>query len=72
MAGVECVQDELGAVEAPQEPVFYTVVSGNELIHIAKVQYGYASKYIKIYDANQPMLSHPNNIYSGQSLRIPA
>lgn len=27
---------------------------------------------VDVSEANQPMLSHPNNIYSGQSLRIPA
>lgn len=72
VAGVERVQDQLAVVDASEEPVFYTVVSGDDLTHIAKVQYGSANKYMKIFEANQPMLSHPNNIYSGQSLRIPA
>ncbi len=72
VAGVEHVQDQLGVVEAATEPVFYTVVSGDSLSHIAKVQYGNANAYMKIFEANQPMLSHPDKIYPGQMLRIPA
>jgi nucleoid-associated protein YgaU len=32
---------------------------------------GDAMKYTVIFEANQPMLKHPNKIYPGQSLRIP-
>lgn len=72
VAGVENVQDQLGVVEAAVEPVFYTVVSGDTLSKIAKEQYGNANSYMKIFEANKPMLSHPDKIYPGQSLRIPA
>lgn len=65
-------QDQLGVVEAEIEPVFYTVVSGDTLSKIAKEQYGNANAYMKIFEANKPMLNHPDKIYSGQSLRIPA
>jgi nucleoid-associated protein YgaU len=71
VTGVENVQDQLGVVEAAVEPVFYTVVSGDTLSHIAKVQYGNANHYMKIFEANKPMLSNPDKIYPGQSLRIP-
>jgi nucleoid-associated protein YgaU len=27
---------------------------------------------MKIFEANKPMLSHPDKIYPGQNLRIPA
>ncbi len=50
---------------------FYTVVSGDTLSKIAAAQYGDASKYTVIFEANQPMLKDPNKIYPGQSLRIP-
>jgi nucleoid-associated protein YgaU len=73
--GVENVQDQLGVISAPEaveEPVFYTVVSGDTLSKIAKEQYGNANDYMKIFEANKPMLSHPDKIYPGQSLRIPA
>lgn len=72
VAGVEHVQDQLGVVEAAVEPVFYTVASGDTLSKIAKEQYGNANAYMKIFEANKPMLSHPDKIYPGQSLRISA
>ena len=71
VAGVENLQDQLGVVEAAAEPVFYTVVSGDTLSHIAKAQYGSADAYMKIFEANKPMLSSPDKIYPGQTLRIP-
>jgi len=54
------------------ETKFYTVKSGDTLSSIAKQVYGDANQYNKIFTANQPMLSHPDKIYPGQSLRIPA
>ena len=33
---------------------------------------GDASKYPVIFEANKPMLTHPDKIYPGQKLRIPA
>jgi nucleoid-associated protein YgaU len=50
---------------------FYTVQKGDTLSAIAKKQYGDANKYMVIFEANKPMLSHPDKIYPGQSLRIP-
>jgi hypothetical protein len=29
------------------------------------------NQYVKIFEANRPMLSHPDKIYPGQTLRIP-
>jgi len=72
VAGVEHVQDQLGVIEPAVEPVFYTVVKGDTLSKIAKEQYGNANAYMKIFEANKPMLSHPDKIYPGQMLRIPA
>lgn len=71
VAGVEHVQDQLGVVEAAAEPVFYTVVKGDSLSKIAKEHYGNANAYMKIFEANKPMLTHPDKIYPGQMLRIP-
>ena len=53
------------------EPVFYTVKKGDTLSHIAKETLGSANKYMAIFEANKPMLSHPDKIYPGQVLRIP-
>ncbi len=52
-------------------PVFHTVVSGDTLSAIAKKTLGSANKYPAIFEANKPMLSHPDEIYPGQGLRIP-
>jgi nucleoid-associated protein YgaU len=71
VAGVAKVNDML-TVEAPQpESQWHTVVSGDNLSKIAKKFYGDANKYPVIFEANKPMLKHPDKIYPGQVLRIP-
>jgi nucleoid-associated protein YgaU len=72
VAGVASVDDRL-EVPARPEPVadFHTVVSGDNLSKIAKKFYGDANKYPVIFEANKPMLAHPDKIYPGQVLRIP-
>ncbi|MEN8659016.1 MAG: peptidoglycan-binding protein LysM [Marivita sp.] len=64
----------VSAVEAdtPDEPVFHEVVKGDTLWAIAEKTLGNGSKYNAIFEANRPMLSHPDKIYPGQVLRIPA
>ncbi len=57
--------------EESLEPTFYTVKSGDTLSKISKQFYGDANQYNKIFEANKPMLSHPDKIYPGQNLRIP-
>lgn len=79
--GVAQVDDQLTVREAtgqtaaptPAEPPakFYTVKKGDTLSAIAKAEYGAASKYPKIFEANKPMLKDPDKIYPGQVLRIP-
>lgn len=49
----------------------YTVEKGDTLWTIAKSYYGDGSKYQKIVEANQPMITNPDEIYPGQVLRIP-
>ncbi len=71
VAGVVSVNDML-TVNSPQdESKWHSVVSGDTLSKIAKAFYGDANKYPVIFDANKPMLSHPDKIYPGQMLRIP-
>ena len=50
---------------------FYTVVKGDTLSKISKQFYGSAQKYQIIFEANRPLLQHPDKIYPGQVLRIP-
>lgn len=54
-----------------EESQYHDVVSGDTLSAIAKKYYGDANQYHKIFEANKPMLSHPDKIYVGQKLRIP-
>ena len=68
-AGIARVDDRL-EVTGPKA-VFYTVVSGDTLSKIAKQHYGDANKYNAIFEANKPMLTHPDKIFPGQVLRIP-
>ena len=66
----------VGAVETTDdadtaEAVFHTVVKGDTLSAIAKKTLGNANLYNQMFEANKPMLSHPDKIYPGQVLRIP-
>ena len=73
--GIASVDDRMTvAVAEVEEPVaqFHTVASGDTLGKIAKTYYGNAMKYPVIFEANKPMLEHPDKIYPGQVLRIPA
>jgi nucleoid-associated protein YgaU len=64
---------EADAPVAAKDPVFYTVKKGDNLWKIAEAQYGKGkgAKNTAIFDANKPMLTHPDKIYPGQVLRIP-
>ena len=53
------------------DPVFHTVEKGDTLWAMAEKMLGSGSKYNAIFEANRPMLSHPDKIYPGQTLRIP-
>jgi len=74
--GIASVEDnmtvaEVEEIEEAAMAQFHTVVSGDTLGKIAKEFYGDAMKYPVIFEANKPMLSHPDKIYPGQVLRIP-
>jgi nucleoid-associated protein YgaU len=61
-----------GPTPAPSQ--MYTVKKGDTLSAIAERVYGKgkAMEHRAIFDANKPMLTHPDKIYPGQVLRIPA
>lgn len=50
----------------------YTVVSGDSLSKIAKKHYGDANKWRRIFEANQDLIKDPDEIYPGQTLKIPS
>lgn len=72
IAGVVSVDDSI-TVSGPTAPPsrFVEVKAGDTLSKIAKEVYGDPNKYTKIFEANKPLLSHPDKIYPGQMLRIP-
>lgn len=69
--GVASVEDHLEVEEPAPEAEYHTVLRGDTLWAISKKFYGAGSKYMMIFEANTPMLSHPDKIYVGQVLRIP-
>ena len=68
---VATVNDMMTVATPADESKYYTVVKGDNLSKISKAQYGDANKYMTIFEANRPMLQHPDKIYPGQVLRIP-
>lgn len=70
--GVGSVSDNMTVTSSAAEARFHTVAKGDTLSAIAKTYYGNANKYMIIFEANKPMLTHPDKIYPGQMLRIPA
>ena len=72
IAGVASVDDQItvtGPVVAAAR--FVVVKKGDTLSAISLAVYGKASRYNDIFEANKPLLSHPDKIYPGQTLRIP-
>ena len=74
-SGIDKVDDQLSFPQAAPTPepvaTFYTVKSSDTLSKIAKAQYGDPMQYNQIFEANRPMLTHPDKIYPGQVLRVP-
>ena len=71
VAGVTAVNNMMSVDKSAPEATYYTVVAGDNLSKISKANYGDPNKYMVIFEANRPMLQHPDKIYPGQVLRIP-
>lgn len=71
--GVAQVESKLAVNDAIPASTMYTVKKGDTLWKIAEDNYGKGKggEHKRIFDANRPMLSHPDKIYPGQVLRIP-
>ncbi len=50
----------------------YTVEPGDTLSNIARKYYGTQYKWERIFQANQPVMKHPDYIYVGQKIIIPS
>jgi nucleoid-associated protein YgaU len=71
VSGVAAVNNMMSVDTSEPEATYYTVVAGDTLSKISKNAYGDPNKYQRIFEANTPMLKHPDKIYPGQVLRIP-
>lgn len=71
--GVSEVENKLEVAEPAAQARMYTVKSGDTLWKISEEMYGKGKggQYNVIFEANTPMLTHPDKIYPGQVLRIP-
>ncbi|MEF3089148.1 peptidoglycan-binding protein LysM [Raoultella sp. WB_B2P2-3] len=71
VTGIAQVSDNVSVTQSGAESRYYTVKSGDTLSAISKTVYGSANDYQRIFEANKPMLKHPDKIYPGQVLIIP-
>ncbi len=70
--GVGSVADVISVTNPEPESTFHEVKSGDTFSKISRDVYEDPMKYNVIFEANQPLLSHPDKIYPGQILRIPS
>ena len=68
--GVAAVEEDITGGDG--DGTFHTVEKGDTLWAIAAKTLGNGARYEEIFEANKPMLKHPDKIYPGQMLRIPA
>lgn len=71
VTGIAQVSDNVTVTQSGEQSRYYTVKSGDTLSAISKSMYGSANDYQRIFEANKPMLTHPDKIYPGQVLIIP-
>jgi nucleoid-associated protein YgaU len=69
VGNVEGISEVEADVET--ETLFHTVEKGDTLWAISQKTLGDGARYNEIFEANKPMLTHPDKIYPGQVLRIP-
>jgi len=71
VGGIAAVDDRISVEKEEPAAEFYTVEKGDSLSKIAKKYYGDPMKYKQLFEANQPLLKDPNEIFPGQQIRIP-
>lgn len=58
-------------LEALPEEILHPVAEGQDLHLLAAYYYGDARQWVRIFQANRAEIKNPNQIYPGQTLRIP-
>jgi nucleoid-associated protein YgaU len=75
VAGIFKVDNQMTIAAAPAPAAAtsdtYEIQKGDTLWAIAEKYYGNGAKYTEIVAANQPMIKDADEIYPGQTLRIP-
>ena len=71
VANVHHVNDQLSVASSGIASDYYVVQAGDTLSKLAQHAYGSAKRYSTIFDANRDLLSDPDKIQPGQTLRIP-
>jgi nucleoid-associated protein YgaU len=71
--GVAQIENKLAVNDVAPASKMVTVQKGDTLWKIAEAAYGKGKggEYNRIFEANRPMLTHPDKIYPGQVLRVP-
>lgn len=57
---------------SPAQHRTYVVKAGDTLSEIAEREYGDASQWRKIYDANRDVIDDPDLIHPGDTLKLPS
>lgn len=74
-AGETAVEAPIPSQPEPQAPAEdfeeYNVQNGDTLQKISKKFYGTTAKWYKIYDLNRSVITNPDRLYVGQSIKIP-
>lgn len=71
VANVHHVNDQLSVANSGIASDYYVVQPGDTLSKLAQHAYGSAKRYSTIFEANRDLLSDPDKIQPGQTLRIP-
>jgi hypothetical protein len=68
VSGVSNVNDNMSVDQSEPEATYHDVVRRHAVGDCCRLRRWH--KYPVIFEANKPMLSHPDKIYPGQKLRI--
>ena len=72
VSSVTQVDNQLTVAAAAPDSQYHDVVKGDTLSAIAKKYYGNGRKYLALLEANSSQLTHPDKIYPGMVVNVPA